>query len=133
MILCLKYHALNVKGLEYGITLQKKFHQKYVTSAKAVADNIWEYKMIIIETCPVCGHDLIDLVLVTYPPIPAKQCPRCGWHWEGEQEEVIRIPFGGNMYSLNQAPPSCRGCANHPDNGGSGICHCTLGLSEITC
>lgn len=89
--------------------------------------------MIIIETCPECGHDLIDLVLTAYPPIPAKQCPRCGWRCEGEQEEVIRIPFGGNMYSLNKTPQSCLGCSNHPSNGGSGICHCTLGLSEITC
>lgn len=87
--------------------------------------------MIIIETCPECGHDLVDLVLTSYPPIPAKQCPRCGWHWVGEREEVVRVPFGGNTYSLNQTPLSCQNCSNHPSNGGSGICHCTLGLSEI--
>jgi len=23
-------------------------------------------------------------------------------------------------------PSCCRGCSNHPSNGGSGICHCTL-------
>ena len=36
-----------------------------------------------------------------------------------------------NVYSLSQVPPSCQGCSNHPSNGGCGICHCTLGLSEI--
>lgn len=51
---------------------------------------------IIIETCPNCGHDLQDLVICTYPPIPRKECHNCGWSWEGEREEVIRRPFGGN-------------------------------------
>ena len=32
--------------------------------------------------------------------------------------------------SFNSAP--CRNCLNNPKNGGSGICHCTLG-SNITC
>ena len=54
---------------------------------------------IIIETCPMCGHDLHDLVIATNPPIPKKECFNCGWHWEGEPEQVIRRPFGGN--SLN--------------------------------
>lgn len=51
---------------------------------------------IIIETCPICGHDLMNEVICTYPPIPKKSCPSCGWYWEGEQEKVIRVPFGGN-------------------------------------
>ena len=54
---------------------------------------------IIIETCPKCGHDLINEMICTYPPIPRKSCPSCGWSWEGEQEEVVRIPFGGNSYT----------------------------------
>ena len=28
-------------------------------------------------------------------------------------------------------PPACRGCANHPSNGGSGICHCILGNQQV--
>lgn len=51
--------------------------------------------MIIIETCPKCGHDLHDLVICTYPPIPKKECWNCGWSWEGEREEVVRVPFDG--------------------------------------
>jgi len=52
--------------------------------------------MRIIETCPVCGHDLVDLVLTVNPPIPQKKCFACGWSWTGEPEEVVRVPFGGN-------------------------------------
>ena len=48
---------------------------------------------IIIETCPKCGHDLQDVVLCTYPPIPRKECHNCGWSWEGQREEIIRVPF----------------------------------------
>ena len=51
---------------------------------------------IIIETCPKCGHDLQDLVIATYPPIPKKECPSCGWYWEGKPEQVIRVPFGND-------------------------------------
>lgn len=27
----------------------------------------------------------------------------------------------------------CETCSNNPKNGGSGICHCTLGTPQITC
>ena len=30
-------------------------------------------------------------------------------------------------------PEACRSCMNHPSNGGSGICHCTLGYPNVTC
>lgn len=53
--------------------------------------------MIIIETCPECGHDLVDSVICTNPPIPRKECHNCGWIWEGQrEEEVVRVPFTEN-------------------------------------
>ena len=52
--------------------------------------------MIIIETCPKCGYDLFDSVICTNPPIPKKECHNCGWVWEGQREEVVRIPFNEN-------------------------------------
>lgn len=58
--------------------------------------------MIIIETCPKCGHDLVDTVICTHPPIPQKSCPSCGWSWTGEPEEVVRIPFGGNSFNYDK-------------------------------
>lgn len=53
--------------------------------------------MIVVETCPKCGHDLHDEVICTYPPIPRKVCWNCGWNWTGEPEKIIRVPFGGNI------------------------------------
>lgn len=112
--------------------------------------------MIIIETCPKCGHDLTDLVIATYPPIPQKKCFGCGWEWTGEREEIVRVPFGGNSLNIddfnglntdissfdelskslikdNFEQPACVNCPNNPKNGGTGICFCTLGQMQITC
>lgn len=66
--------------------------------------------MIIIETCPKCGHDLVDEVICTYPPIPKKRCWSCGWSWTGESEEIVRQPFGGNSYAFE------KGDSFYPDN-----------------
>ena len=99
--------------------------------------------MIIIETCPKCGHDLQDLVIAVHPPIPKKECPNCGWYWEGEPEQVMRVPFCGNSTSTktinyldyshvnNFTQSACTNCSNNPKNGGSGICHCTLGQMNV--
>ena len=58
--------------------------------------------MIIIETCPKCGADLQDSIICTNPPIPRKECLACGWHWEGEpDQEIVRVPFGGNSVNEN--------------------------------
>ena len=57
--------------------------------------------MIIIETCPKCGHDLVNSVICTNPPIPRKECHHCGWSWEG-QREVLRIPFQENDMSITK-------------------------------
>ena len=28
-------------------------------------------------------------------------------------------------------PSACKACSNHPSNGGSGICHCIMGITQI--
>ncbi len=33
----------------------------------------------------------------------------------------------------NYIPEACRSCSNHPANGGSGNCNCTLGSPSVTC
>ena len=48
---------------------------------------------MIIETCPNCGNDLTSLILTCYPPIPKKQCMKCGWSWTGKQENIERVTF----------------------------------------
>lgn len=109
---------------------------------------------IIIETCPECGHDLTNITLTMYPPIPQKKCFACGWEWTQRQgEEIIRVPFRADKagrsnldkteikeissISLKDSatgfiPNACKNCPTHPSNGGSGICNCTLGVMNIT-
>lgn len=112
--------------------------------------------MIIIETCPKCGHDLHDLMLASFPPIPKKECWNCGWSWTGKREEVVRMPFVDdaelenykclevnlddltllNGYNFNNSISSfnqsqCLNCPSNPKNGGDGICFCTLGQMNV--
>lgn len=44
---------------------------------------------------------------------------------DGYQTEMI-------LLGITQIPKSCVNCPNHPLNGGSGVCHCILGLPQIT-
>lgn len=93
--------------------------------------------MDIIYTCPECGNDLEDTVLTTYPPKYEKRCLKCGWSYtEGSDGRTLRIPFqpfhATRPLDSSNVPQACRGCLNHPINGGSGICHCTLVGVHIT-
>ena len=50
--------------------------------------------------------------------------------------EIIRqavIQPAPQVVWTNYIPEACRSCMNHPSNGGSGICHCTLGSPSVTC
>ena len=117
--------------------------------------------MIIIETCPKCGHDLRDEVICTYPPIPRKVCSNCGWSWTGKPEKIKRVPFGGNTNTFTEkdntsiswngsstdwartnietsstinnafSKNACKNCPSNPKNGGDGICFCTLGQNIV--
>ena len=42
---------------------------------------------MIIETCPRCGAPLMDIMLDSYPPIPRKECPSCGWSWRESRSQ----------------------------------------------
>ena len=82
--------------------------------------------MRVIEVCPKCGADLIDIVLTTYPPRAKKVCSKCDWCWTEGDEDVIRVPFIPPEKRMTVNLDCCRDCGNNPANGGSGICNCTL-------
>lgn len=35
--------------------------------------------------------------------------------------------------AIDGIPNACRSCSNHPSNGGSGICHCIMGITPLKC
>ncbi len=42
------------------------------------------------------------------------------------------LDWDGTSSSIDSIPNACRTCSNHPSNGGSGICHCIMGMTPIT-
>lgn len=46
--------------------------------------------------------------------------------WEFEHDE-FDLPTSVREVDLTAVPDACRECSNHPNNGGSGLCSCTLG------
>ena len=53
---------------------------------------------MIVETCPKCGEPLMDIMLTSFPPIPKKECYKCGWSWTGEPERIEYKPFEIDTY-----------------------------------
>lgn len=46
---------------------------------------------------------------------------------------IIHIDYPYNQINkVEYINDSCRCCPNHPNNGGSGVCHCILGTPKIT-
>ena len=96
---------------------------------------------MIIYTCPECGADLQSFILTSNPPKMQYSCPMCSWSYtesQGQPEEIIRIPYGGNglfqpLYEEYDLTDACATCPNDPRNGGSGNCSCVLGQPKITC
>lgn len=83
--------------------------------------------MIVVKTCPNCGADLVEVVICRVPLFTRYECRNCGWYSEnGQEEEIIRIPYGGDTIRWDLIPSACKECRNHPSNGGSGFCNCTL-------
>lgn len=89
---------------------------------------------MIEYVCPKCGGELDEICLMTYPPQYITKCKECGWS-HTKQEEVLKIPYPtlkSDFIEVTQVNNPCANCLNHPINGGSGICNCTLGGIKIT-
>ena len=51
-----------------------------------------------------------------------------------DKDKIEEYPkFTPRMFDINGISSACKCCPNHPVNGGSGICHCTLGMAQVTC
>lgn len=60
--------------------------------------------MIVIETCPNCGNDLITVQYSCMPPVIKKTCSVCGFYTDAYEEKVIRIPYGSDIKLDYQSP-----------------------------
>ena len=52
--------------------------------------------------------------------------------WLNKNDDFVKYAPEPNIETLH-IPEACRSCSNHPSNGGSGICNCTLGMLQVTC
>lgn len=64
-------------------------------------------------------------------------CPECHKIVKRSVERTIvnpaKITYSSTTIPIENVPENCRNCSNHPSNGGSGICNCILGGTEVTC
>ena len=110
----------------------------------------WKTKDTIIINSPIKGSEFEKIkeemknAKLTVEAAPSVKplmhygwvCPKCGrvnapWVSQcGCQGSVFKKI---DTWSPSGIPEACRYCSNHPSNGGSGICNCTLGTPEVTC
>ena len=50
-----------------------------------------------------------------------------------QKDTTFDKPYKSPFVYTDGIPDACKGCSNHPSNGGSGNCNCTLGTPPITC
>ena len=101
----------------------------------------------IIETCPKCGGEILNISLTCYPPINKSVCKSCGWSWQ--DDEVVKVPFNEESDTVTEEQEEC--CMNckywdsyeaekSPDNRMwcDGNCHryppcvpCIAGITDI--
>ena len=83
--------------------------------------------------CPNCGNLMQCISTTSIPPIITYRCFSCGYTSKPIKEEWPDATVLPEQYRSDSfIPEACRNCSNHPSNGGSGICNCTLGLPKIT-
>ena len=51
--------------------------------------------------------------------------------YKGILEETNKIKKVFDFDKIGGIPAPCIHCPNHPSNGGTGICHCTLGTAKL--
>ena len=52
--------------------------------------------------------------------------------WINKTDDFVKYAPAPNIETLD-IPEACKSCSNHPSNGGSGICNCTLGTPQVKC
>lgn len=68
--------------------------------------------------------EALDMAIEALKELPKRRKEAKRWKRKALQQERVN--------TLNQIPEACKNCSNHPSNGGSGICFCTLGSMTTT-
>ena len=77
--------------------------------------------------CTHCGKEVVGGTYIQ----GVFYCPMCASLINANNRKSTPAPLiePTNPFKVNPwafVPDCCIGCSNHPSNGGSGICHCTL-------
>lgn len=80
-----------------------------------------------LYNCPDCTH-IEDT---------CENCTRYQMYHKTNFEYNILWPYQPTItfetQTITNIPPACKNCPNHPSNGGSGNCNCTLGDCPVIC
>ena len=93
--------------------------------------------------CPACREEYKTKLKEVLKPYLKDLCPDCQAELENwlqikndyQSNQIIHIPkyFPDSItWDDDSIPSCCKNCSNHPSNGGSGICNCTLPLMTTT-
>lgn len=88
--------------------------------------------------CDKCGKEIGDFNMNEIFTVKVEPPEVRSWRDEGETgtyilchaKPIVIYKDGIKTFPI---PDACKSCSNHPSNGGSGICNCTLGTPQVKC
>ena len=87
-------------------------------------------------SCFTTSSSLVYIYTATVTDTYVCSCPECHKIVTKTKQRTIENPcitLTGSDTS-QYIPDNCKGCSNHPSNGGSGHCNCILGnMGQVTC
>ena len=107
-------------GCEYGklIEVMKNVVRENEKVSKGSSEGT---SGVMLFNCPDCKRGFCE------------GCPRLMWTniTTSEWNELGMSLWKDGKINPISIPNACRGCSNHPSNGGSGVCNCTLGMQNL--
>lgn len=93
-------------------------------------DNYTKVKAILECAFPEVKEECIDRITKLILDVTQEKAQI--YETAADPDAVPEPTFLPWIPSTAAIPKPCQGCPNHPSNGGSGVCYCTLGIGTIT-